>query len=344
MTNRFRLSVLISAVLLSLALSGCITAESSIVVQADGSGTLTATMNVPIHFVADLTEQGIDAIKILRQSVLDEVGYETLFDHWTEEDNEWVKFTRSFNNLNELNEIVRTQSFVDSFSFQRKRGFLKDLYSVDAQFTFDASNNPFFNEMSAVESDSLEDINEYIDLQLLIQLPGKIVNTNGDIDHWNMLSIALTVILGIVGIGLLTAIVVLILRNRRKKRGPVEGLNVKQRLAESIPIAEEEQPLSDIDMEQMAVSPPSKILAMVGARSLLEQVNSHVLNNRGQIAVGKGAIRLVWTDQQNQSVTRSIMITVQDMETLLINGVPFPATREGAKEGLITCLRGMSKQ
>jgi hypothetical protein len=363
MANRLRSLFPIIAFLLSLALSGCITAETSIVVQPDGSGELTTTVSIPIEFIAELTEQGIDVIKTIKQSVFEDLGYETWFEQWSEDDNEWLKLTRPFSNLNELNELARTQSFVDTFSFQRKQGFLKDLYTVDAQLTFTETDNPFYNEMHVGEVDAPDDI----DIQLWTQLPGKIVNTNGDIDplansitwtldqthsleihalneSWNMLNIALAVFLGIVGIVLLAAIVVLILRNRRKKRIPVESLNVKQRLAESIPIAEEKKPLSDIDIEQPAVSPPSKILAMVGARSLLEQVNSHVLNNRGQIAVGKGAIRLVWTDQQNQSVTRSIMITVQDMETLLINGVPFPATREGAKEGLITCLRGMSKQ
>ena len=83
---------------------------------------------------------------------------------------------------------------------------------------------------------------------------------------------------------------------------------------------------------------------MIGARELLEQVNSHVLNNRGNISAGKGAIRLVWRDQQDDTVTRGIMITVQDAETILVNGVPFPATRKAAREGLISCLKGMTTQ
>jgi hypothetical protein len=97
-------------------------------------------------------------------------------------------------------------------------------------------------------------------------------------------------------------------------------------LVESIqPEEEEEQDVPAPPKEPTPVIPPSKILAMVGARELLDQVNTHVLNNRATISTGKGAIRLVWRDQHDEAVTRGIMITVQDAETILINGAPFPA-------------------
>jgi hypothetical protein len=48
-----------------------------------------------------------------------------------------------------------------------------------------------------------------------------------------------------------------------------------------------------------------------------------------------------WTDLEDETVQRGIMIRVQDPKTLLINGMAFPATREGAQQGLISCLRGM---
>ena len=125
---------------------------------------------------------------------------------------------------------------------------------------------------------------------------------------------------------------------------PVEDVNVKQRLGESFqPVEHDEKPLS-VEPEKEDVFPSSKILAMIGARELLDQVNHHVLNGRGEITVAKGAIRLVWSDQENTAVTRGIMITVQDTETVMINGVPFPATREAAREGLISCLKGLTKQ
>ncbi|NIM93294.1 MAG: hypothetical protein GTO18_06245 [Anaerolineales bacterium] len=94
------------------------------------------------------------------------------------------------------------------------------------------------------------------------------------------------------------------------------------------------------DIQHTDASPPSKILAAVGARQLLEQVNRHVLEGTGELAQGKGAIRLVWSDPES-GTARSIMIRIQDSQTLLINGRPFPATREGIQQGLVTLLKGM---
>jgi hypothetical protein len=206
-----------------------------------------------------------------------------------------------------------------------------------------------------------------MNFQFSIQLPGSVVETNGLHDDaanmitwsaentdalamqatsetWNTLSLIATASLSILGIALVAAIVIVIIRTRRKGKPELVDMEVEQRLFDSAqPVVEEEETEStEPDLEE--VFPPSKILAMIGARELLEQVNHHVLNDRGEITSAKGAIRLVWTDQENTVVTRGIMITVQDSDTIMINGVPFPANREAARQGLISCLKGMTKQ
>lgn len=144
------------------------------------------------------------------------------------------------------------------------------------------------------------------------------------------------------------AAVVLIRRRRKKVEQPSEEiLEVQQRLAESINGIEEEQRIQEeiraARTTQLAASSPrSKILAEMGARQLLDQVNSHILEGRGEITTRSGEIRIEWTDLKDASVQRLIMIRVQDSSTLLINGQPFPATRDGAQQGLISCLKGMN--
>jgi len=161
-------------------------------------------------------------------------------------------------------------------------------------------------------------------------------------------------LIGIIGIVLIlvlsvTLVIIVLIRRRRKKVEPPpseEMLDVAQRLAESSQGAEgNEQSQSALraalNAQQPPVSPRSKILAELGARQLLEQVNSHILEGRGEISTRSGEIRIEWTDLDESSVQRGIMIRVQDSNTLLINGQPFSATREGAQQGLISCLKGM---
>jgi hypothetical protein len=162
-----------------------------------------------------------------------------------------------------------------------------------------------------------------------------------------------SVLIGVVGVililflSIILVIVVLVRRRRKKVETPSdEMLEVAQRLADSTNGIEEEQRAQEAlraarATQYASASPRSKILAEMGARQLLDQVNSHMLNGSGEITSRSGEIRIEWTDLEDASVQRLIMIRVQDSSTLLINGQPFPATREGAQQGLISCLKGM---
>ncbi len=354
-------------ILLSLVLSGCITTNTSIVINSDGSGELTTSMGFPSKFIALMSSKGIDPVSELRRSLFRQVGRKVKFEQWNDSEFEWLQLIRPFDSVDELNDFTGKQPFVESFRFQHQRHFLKDQFIIDAQFSFDQSSNPFLDVMSEDQTFSNFDTAVPIDSEISLRLPGRILESNGSYDKatktilwesndsntveiharsekWNMLSIALTIALAVVAIVLIAVIVILLMRIRKKRKPPAEDEVVSQRLVETIQEEEEEEDVTALDADQTPVIPPSKILAMIGARQLLDQVNTHVLNNRGSISTGKGAIRLVWRDQLDESVTRGIMITVQDAETILINGVPFPATRDAARQGLISCLKGMTKQ
>jgi hypothetical protein len=366
MTFRSKTFQLFLVILLSLVLSGCITAKTSIVINSNGSGELTTTIGLPAQFTALMSSKDIDPISQLRRSLFRQVGHKVEFDQWNDSEFEWLQLIRPFDTVNELNDFTAEQTFIESFNLQHQRHFLKDQFIIDARFNFDQSSNPFSDVMSEDQTFSNFNTETPIDLKISLHLPGRILESNGVYDNstksilWesndtntveiharsekmNTISIVITIALALIAIALITVIIILLMRIRRKSRPAVEDEVVSQRLVESIQLEEEEivtAPASD----QTPVIPPSKILAMIGARELLDQVNTHVLNNRGSISTGKGAIRLVWKDLRDESVTRGIMITVQDAETILINGVPFPAKREAARQGLISCLRGMTNQ
>lgn len=161
------------------------------------------------------------------------------------------------------------------------------------------------------------------------------------------------IMIGLIGVILIllltTILVVIVLTRRRRQDVPApseEEVDVAQRLAEST-VSREEEDRAQAAFRAASAQPPSssprsKILAEMGARHLLDQVNSHILEGRGKITTRSGEIRIEWTDLQDASVQRLIMIRVQDSSTLLINGQPFPATRDGAQRGLISCLKGMN--
>jgi hypothetical protein len=355
-------------ILLTLVLSGCITVNTSIEINSDGSGEVVTALGFPNQFTALMATKDIDLIKELRRSLSRQLGYKATPKQWNDTNFDWLQLTRSFEDEDELNDIVNDLSFVEHFRLQRVRHFLKDQFIIDAQFYFDQSSNPFMDMMSEDQTFANLNTTEPIDSKISLRLPGRILESNGNYDTstktilWetndtntveiyarsekmNTLSLIITISLVLIAIALITIIVLLLKRIRRKSKPAVEDEVVSQRLVESIQIEEEEEEgAAAPEMEQAPVIPPSKILAMIGARQLLDQVNTHVLNNRGNISAGKGAIRLVWRDQHDEAVTRGIMITVQDAETILINGVPFPATREAAREGLISCLKGMTKE
>jgi len=352
-------------IILALFLSGCITANTSLVINPDGSGELTNSIGFPYQLIALMSSKNIDPVSDLRKSLVKQLEYKVDSDRWNDRGFEWLQLIRPFDNPDELNSLAIKQPFVDSFRLWHERHFLKDWFTINAQFTFDQSSNPFLDIMSKDQVFSNFDAEAPIDLKISLRLPGKILETNGEYDSftktvlwesndlntieifarsesWNMINIAFAVALALLAI-VLVALIIKILLRVRKRNKPLEEEVVSQRIADSIQ-AEEEEEISTSPKAQTAVIPPSKILAMIGARELLEQVNTHVLNNRGNISTGKGAIRLVWRDQQDEAVTRGLMITVRDSETILINGVPFPATRDAARQGLISCLKGMTQQ
>ncbi len=93
--------------------------------------------------------------------------------------------------------------------------------------------------------------------------------------------------------------------------------------------------MGDNLQEDAAPEPPLTVLADIGARTYLEQLNQYKLDNHGRITGTERECRLFWKSSAGK---HEILVTVQDAETLNINGESFPATPEGVKQGIITAL------
>ena len=356
--------------LMSLALSGCISVKTSIFVKQDGSGELGITVGLPTEFITMLPEDE-NPMADIEQELRQELGEGIAIEQSSEGGYEWCKARRPFSSLDEINALMNGFEFVETFSLQKQGALLKEQFVLDAEYGLESLLDRQYGD----EQETLglpDDLKGLAELQVAVSLPGTVSETNGNYDSasgytqwsiigtdllqihaisqaWNILQLGLLAAAALACLFLLALIILVINRMRRRKARAADSANVTQRLLESVQaeedsseaiqaVEEESQP-----SEAEAVVSPSKILAEIGARQLLEQINMHVLKGTGEISTAKGAIRIIWADPQDESVKRGIMIRVQSMDTLLINGQPFPATREGAKQGLISCLKGMEK-
>jgi hypothetical protein len=371
MSIRSKCLLLPLMMLLSLALSGCISINTSIFLRQDGSGELSITAGAPTEYIAMLPQDEKPMAEI-EQQFREQLGEETAIEQFSEGGYEWRKARRPFSTLDEINALMNKLEFVQSFSIQKQRSLLKDHFVLDAVFELESL-------LATIEGNGEEayqfpaDLKGLAELKVSAYLPGTISETNGEYDSdsgyvlwsisgtdplqvhaasetWNLIQVGLLAALGLAFIFLFVLFILMVKRIMRRKAMATESANVAQRLVESV---QGEEPLSEIlqaseeealPIDAEAVISPSKILAEIGARQLLEQVNLHVFKGAGEISTAKGAIRLIWSDPQDETVKRGIMIRVQGVDTLLINGQPFPATREGAKQGLISCLKGMEKE
>lgn len=371
MITRSRMFLLPLIALLSLALSGCIAVKTSIFLRQDGSGELTITVGVPTEFITMLPEEENPMAEI-EQRLRQELGEEIAIEQSSEGGYEWRKAKRPFSSLDEINNLMNEFEFVESFSIQKQGSLLKEHFVLDAVYGLES----LMESEKGIGEEILElpdDLKGLAELQVAVNLPGTFSETNGNYDSnsgftlwsisgtdplqvhavsetWNIIQLGLLAAVALAFIFLFVLIILVISRMRRRKVRATDSANVAQRLVESV---QAEEQLSDmiptpeeeaLSSEAAAVISPSKILAEIGARQLLEQVSKHVLKGTGEISTAKGAIRIIWSDPQDETVKRGIMIRVQGVDTLLINGQPFPATREGVKQGLISCLKGMEKE
>ncbi len=227
------------SVLIGFLLSGCIKAQLSIDVNANGSGVIGMSLGLTKEARSFLATQGNDPVALLAQALGEAPDQLKDFKvtRWSEGDYEWIKGEATFKNLDELNTRLAKNEYLSNFSLTRQGGFFKNRFLVSAQL------NPLMLDTKTVGAPNLKvDPSQVIELKLALRLPGTLLNSNGVQDTasvsqvWlvsasNPVSVEATseawntipfIVGGIVlGVIILALVLWLVLRGRRTPESPI---------------------------------------------------------------------------------------------------------------------------
>ena len=177
---------------------------------------------------------------------------------------------------------------------------------------------------------------------------------------WNWVNIGIFVALGVLGILAIGIVTVFLVTQKPKKKvaptisrkkaaqlptsakSPNVGIVSVERSPQSINKGKSDASNNLLFSEVRSTSTPNWLVA-IGARSLLDDVNRFILKDVGEIYESENEIYLEWFSVSGKSDLQSIHIRLINHQEININGKVFPATHEGLKSGIATCLREMSK-
>lgn len=362
---------LLLALVAAALLSGCFKARLAVEVNPNESGTISAALGMTQQaraFVA--SSGGEDPFQNITQTLGDSSESENVtVRRWTEGEYEWVEAGRPFTSLSELNKHVSNLSMFESFSLRREPGLLKDRFVLDAQL------NPLTSENEATATDI--DPTGFFEFQISVKLPGDVIETNGAFDgqksstivwtisndkainmhavseSWNTTNIAL-----VVGVGLMIPVAGLLVgsaiwftaRQRNPNQLPAPARTGSRITGSAVPshrtVAQSSVPNSGMPVpySERRSAAPDKLLSAIGARSLLIEVNKRWLSDLGTLEETPNGLRLWWIAVPGSGVHRELVVKVVDSNSIMVNDMPFPATYEGVKRGILAALREMNNR
>jgi hypothetical protein len=349
-------------------------------VKPNGSGTIGIAIGMTQQAKTLVASQGGDPMqaltKNLSESPINPLGVKVT--RWTEGEYEWVQGEVAFKDLNDLNERMSQNDYFESFSVTRQPGVFRDRFILNARLkplmqdtnTTDTSG---FGDI---------DPSDFIEIQMTVRLPGDVIETNGVFggadssnmlwtvsskqtitmqaksEAWNWLNIGIaggSVGLGILAIGGITLLAI-IAKPKPRKNLPVTcatadlltgippsssgGVVVAKKLPQAHTQAEVSLPDQPVSSISPAFSPG--MLATIGARSLLQDVNHFLLKDIGSIREMPNELHLEWPVIPGGKM-QGIHIKLVSQQQVAVNSQVFPATHEGVKTGIATCLREMNK-
>lgn len=338
-----KLTLSVLSVLIIFGLSGCFKGEISVDVKESGKGFVGVAFGMTQEAKALLSiqsdnsgSQPTNPFDQIQKELAENVGLpgDIKVSTWIDDDYEWFKAEKGFNNLDEINQLVADIEMFKSFKLTRKTGFLQNEFILEGELN-SLSDDPMSGEMQI-------DPSMFIQMQFSLRLPGRIVETNGLVDvndpnkmtwraqgskpvsmkarslAWNWVNIG--ILAGVGGLILLIGIGVIGFTFFKRTSGP----NLAPAQQKSV---NNQQPFLETDDQ----------LANLGVADLLRQVNERALNNSGEFYNKLGVIMLTWKD----ATGRQKFIEVKDLglQKISINGQVFPATKENAKAGILGALK-----
>lgn len=169
------LKIFLLFILFALGLAGCmeirVEVQVTLDVQANGSGTFSVAMGMSRGLRNLLQGRDEDPMLLFTRSLSKEDEVIAL-RRWDDGNLEWVEGSVPFANLKELNQHMQGNELISDFSLVKQKSLLKDRYVLDAII------NPLFEDTG----ESSIDPSSFLDFQLIVRLPGEVVETNGFYD------------------------------------------------------------------------------------------------------------------------------------------------------------------
>jgi hypothetical protein len=366
--SRNRLNLFVSLILLCLILvsSGCIKTQVMLDVHENGLSDMSVAMGLTSQAKALMSTQGTNIDQLMNKSFSNSPSAVTT-RHWTDGDYEWIEGKVSSITMEDLNKrLSDNKGMVQSFNLVQEPGLLKN------RFVLDMVLQPFADTTGTSNSNQLFDPGGMVEFQMLVRMPGKLIETNGVYDKdqnalawiadyhssvtihavsevWNWVNI------GILGGGAgLVFILVLIgaviwVRNQPKKQPLRTPTKSCRSINPSLTInttAQPPRPLSKpaIPAEQekplISVNPPAPgLLVRLGVRDLLEQANRHVLKNSAVIFETPNEFLLAWPNPDRPGSQREIRISSSGGSNITVNSIPCGDNLIEIKTALIEALK-----
>ena len=159
-------------------LTSCVKMQAVVDVRANGAGTLGIALGLTQQAKSLLSTQGQDPLSQLAQrlglSPSIPLGNDVSVSRWTDGDYDWTKLEKGFKDLDELNAAVGQTGLFQRFSITEDKELLRNQFTLDAQMSPLAALGG-----QALSPNALGDPSKYIEAQVAVGLPGRIIQTNG---------------------------------------------------------------------------------------------------------------------------------------------------------------------
>jgi hypothetical protein len=347
-------------------------------VKSNGSGNLGIALGMTDQGKALLASQGVDPMQTFTEKLGVPSGSspKVKVTRWTDGDYEWVQEQVPYTDLNELNSKMSQSALFESFSITCQPGIFHNQFIVNARL------KPLLQDTNTTDTSIYGNIDPsaFIEFQIAVHLPGSIIETNGISDSkntstmlwtvnskqsktmqatskaWNWLNIGIAGSIGLI-ILVIGVIALLAIRAKPKTNKNFQGSHTTTNRLPGLPLSSNDNVVAENKSAQTytqaevikPIQPVSSIstafsagmLTTIGARSLLQDVNHFLLKDTGSISETPDELHLDWPFPPGGKM-RGIHIKLVSQQQIAINGQVFPATQEGVKTGIATCLHEMN--
>ena len=178
-TNYIKKTFLLCAMslLLNAALTGCFKSDIAVDVNAIGWGSVSVSAGMTEEAQMLVSDLGSDPLQGMEDTLTGRIGAALAGiegKRWSEGDYDWVRVTKRFSSIEQINQIAAESTLFNRFSLTKKWGFLQNEFILDAEL-------PALGLAIPAEYDMF-DTSEYVEMNFSARLPGTLLESNGVAD------------------------------------------------------------------------------------------------------------------------------------------------------------------